>query len=474
MKKLFVSAGLVALGAAALPSATASSTSPDYWNVSGTLRGFYDDNYNIGTSRGSGGVEVSPSVSFHVPLQQTDIGIKYTYGAYYYQDRQDLGLNAFDQTHQVDLWLDHAINEQWHLNLTDSFASGQEPDLSQNAGTPLAVQYRVNGDNISNHGSVALTTDWTRLFSTVLTYDNSVYDYDNSGAQTGAAAGAPIFSGIPTFLTHAGLAGWQMFNNGTGPSLSGILDRVEESASLDLKWHLQPETTVFVGYQFSWVNYTGNEPIAIVNYDNSPIPPIIVLPYTAAHPQSLIYMSSARDSYTHYGYVGIEHQFIANLSGMIRGGASYTDNYNDPLNSSTSWNPYADVSLQYTYLPGSYVQVGFTQDISASDQVQPDSNGHLTQYNQNSVVYLDVNHKFTPKLSASAIGRVQFTTFQGGAANSDNETDYSLGLNLSYQINQHFSVDAGYNYDNLQTSGQTVADVGYTRNRVYLGVSAKY
>ena len=62
--------------------------SPKYWSVSGTLRGFYDDNYNIaGTGRGSGGVEVLPEVSFHMPLQQTDIGIRYTYGLYYYQDR---------------------------------------------------------------------------------------------------------------------------------------------------------------------------------------------------------------------------------------------------------------------------------------------------------------------------------------------------------------------------------------------------
>jgi long-subunit fatty acid transport protein len=46
-----------------------------------------------------------------------------------------------------------------------------------------------------------------------------------------------------------------------------------------------------------------------------------------------------------------------------------------------------------------------------------------------------------------------------------------LGLNLSYQINPHFSVDAGYNYDNVQTQ---LIGYGYTRNRVYLGVTATY
>ena len=437
MKKLFVSAGLVALGAAGLQTAMASpasATSPQYWNVSATLRGFYDDNYNIGTSKnGSFGLELLPSVSFHVPLQQTDMGIRYTYGLYYYEDRDSRGLNAFDQTHQVDLWLDHAFNERWHTKVTDTFSVGQEPELlNNNPMLATAIPYRVNGDNISNHGAVSLSTDWTRLFSTVLTYGNNFYDYSSSGA------------------TEASLAT-------SAPSLAGILDRVEQSVALDLKWHLQRETTLFVGYKLSIANYTGGEPIAIV-------------PFTTPTFNG-VYHSGDRDSLTHYGYLGVEHQFTSNLSGMVRGGVSYTDNYNDPMHMSPSWVPYADVSLSYTYLPGSYVQLGFTHDISATDQVAPDSAGHITQYAESSVVYLDVNHRFTPKLLGTVIGRVQYNTYQSGLAGSLDETDYGLGLNLNYQINQHFSVDAGYNYDNVVTS---IAGGGYTRNRVYLGLSANY
>ena len=48
---------------------------------------------------------------------------------------------------------------------------------------------------------------------------------------------------------------------------------------------------------------------------------------------------------------------------------------------------------------------------------------------------------------------------------------YGVGLNLSYQINPHFSVDGGYNYDNVVTD---IAGYGYTRNRVYLGLTANY
>ncbi len=440
MKKLFVSAGLVAVGATALQSALADSvTSPKYWNVSATLRGFYDDNYAFGPggNQGSFGIEASPSVSFHMPLQQTDIGLRYTYGLYYYQTRNDQGMNPFDQTHQVDLWVDHAFNERWHTQLNDTFAAGQEPELlNQNPATGQALPYRVSGDNISNHGTWALNTDWTRLFSTTLSYNNNFYDYDNKG----------------TIVTPDGL-----FTPGGGgfggASLAGILDRVEESVALDLKWHLQPETTAFVGYQFSWVNYTGNEPIAI------------------DYARGYVYHSSDRDSRTHYGYLGLEHDFTPNLSAQVRGGALYTDNYNDPISKSTSWAPYADVSISYTYLPGSYVQLGFTHDINATDQVQPDSAGNITEYAESSVVYLDVNHRITSKLTGTAIGRVQYSTFQGGFANSLDETDYSLGFNLDYRINQYLSVDAGYNYDNVQSS---VPGYAYNRNRVYLGVTANY
>ena len=141
--------------------------------------------------------------------------------------------------------------------------------------------------------------------------------------------------------------------------MAGLLNRIEQNVSLDLKWHLQPETTFLFGYQFSWVDYTGNEPIAVVPYMTPTF--------------NGIYHSSDRDNVTHYGYVGLEHQFTPNLSGNVRVGASYIDLYADPLFPTTSFSPYADLSLQYTYIPGSYVQIGFTQDNSATDQVQPTS-----------------------------------------------------------------------------------------------------
>jgi hypothetical protein len=84
MKKIAVSIGLVAVGTASLQAAytlgSDSMQSSKVWSLSGSLRGFYDDNYNTAPSgtplkRGSYGFEVSPSISLNLPLDQTDIGV---------------------------------------------------------------------------------------------------------------------------------------------------------------------------------------------------------------------------------------------------------------------------------------------------------------------------------------------------------------------------------------------------------------
>jgi len=449
------------VGAVGLQPALASGPdliSPKAWNVSATLRGFYDDNYDItGTKRGSFGVEVSPTISLNVPMQQTDFGLRYTYGLYYYQDRDAAGLDPLDQSHQVDLWLDHAFNTRWKANFTDTLAVGQEPELigPVSPSSPNGVLYRVSGDNLANHAAIKLDTEWTRQFSTSLAYGNSFYNYANSGSQP---SGSITF---PPTLFPVGTPGVNGFQQPVFPSLAGTLNRIEQNISLDLQWHFQPETVGFVGYNFSWVNYTSGEEIGVFNYVD-----------TTLTPRSLLYYSNSRDSLSHYAYVGVSHQFTANLSGTLKGGASYTDSYNDPLQTTTSVSPYADLSVSYTYIPGSYVQLGFTHDINATDVATVNAaSGSLTQYAESSVIYASINHRFNPKLLGTIIGRCQNSTFQGGANDNQSDTDYSFGVNLSYQFTAHFSADIGYNFDYLQS---TSTDPTYSRNRVYFGFGASY
>ena len=58
--------------------------------MAASLRGFYDDNYTTAHTgkQGSLGFEVNPSFNLNLPLQQTEIGLRYNYGLYYYQKRR--------------------------------------------------------------------------------------------------------------------------------------------------------------------------------------------------------------------------------------------------------------------------------------------------------------------------------------------------------------------------------------------------
>jgi hypothetical protein len=434
MKKIFVSVGLAAAGAAVMSSARAQSmeaeASPKLWNVSASLRGFYDDNYSVTPAqKGSFGVEFSPSVSANVAFGQTDIGIRYTFGMYYYLQRDQDGINPFDLTHTGDLWVDHAFNERWKLNLTDSAAVGQDPQLVQGGAV-----VRVNGNNLGNRFSAKLNTDWTRDFSTSLHYGNNIYVYsDNS-----------------------------VTNNPSNPSEAALLNRIEQNAGLDLQWHFTPDTIGFVGYNYSWVRYDGNGQIAA--------PFILINP--PSPPRTIYYNSSARDFDAHYGYVGLTEQLTPNLSCSLRGGASLVDSFNDPVSPNTSVAPYADVSVTYTYRPGSYLQGGYTQNINSTDVSTPNAvTHHLTQYQETSTFYMDINHQFNSKLSGSLLGQYSYSSYKDGGYSGNGDDDFSASVSLNYQVNRHLSAEAGYNFDDLLSA---INNRGYTRNRVYLGLSANY
>ena len=430
MKKFFISAGLVAVGTASLQAAYApgldSMETTKFWSVSGTLRGFYDDNYNTapnGQKQGSWGYEVSPSVSFNVPLQQTEFDVRYTYGLYYYQDRRDQGNDPYDQTHQVDLWLDHAFTERWQSTVHDTFVEANEPGQLNPGGGATAQPIRVKGDNYVNNANVDLTTEWTRLLSTVLTYNNSYYDYTQDG---GTAA---------------------------NPSQNGLLTRLDQYVSLDLQWSVAPETVFLTGFQYEWADYLGDEPIS----------------------QSLltdkISYSDTRNTQSYIPYIGFQHAFLANLNGSIKAGAQITEYPNDSA-AGTYTTPWVQSSLSWTYTEGSYAQLGVQHMQNATYIATANSAGQVTQNQQSTVVTASVNQEITAKLMGQIIGAAQLSEWNQGAYNNDTEQYYTFGANLTYTFNQHLSAEVGYNFDDLQSDVSAAG--GYSRNRVYIGVTAAY
>jgi hypothetical protein len=427
MKKLFISVGLAAAGTVSLQADYApdlnSMQTTKIWSASASLRGFYDDNYNTAHDKqGSAGFEVSPSLQLSVPLQQTEIGLKYTYGLYYYQTRQNQGNDPVDQSHQVDLWLDHAFTERFQGTVKDTFRYGREPSLLNPNGGPQSFS-RINGNNIANYANASLTSDWTREFSTVSTYNNSFYNFQNSGTT------------VANLSTQ-------------GASQAGLLDRIDQSIANDFRWSVSQQTIVLIGYAFGWVDYTAGEPIQ--------------------QSATTTFYSNDRNYRSHTGYVGFQSTVLPNLNASVKVGVEDDQYYRQ---SYSQLGPYLVSTASYTYAPGSYVQVGIQHNQNASDIAALGSNGRPTLSEESTVFSASLNHQITAKLLGSLVGSVQDSTYNQGAYNNNSDWIYSLGANLSYAFNQHFSTEVGYNFDDLQSN---VPNNSFSRNRFYLGVTAAY
>lgn len=224
----------------------------------------------------------------------------------------------------------------------------------------------------------------------------------------------------------------------------------ENSVDAQLRFHVMPDTTVFVGYNFKAGDYTGDEIVALNPFNLQLI------------------RSDARNYYAHSGIAGIEHAFNESLSMSLSGGATYTDNYNS---GATTVSPTAVASLTYTYLPGSSLTFGFRHARNATDTIAPDANGNITQDQESSTIFLNLVHRLTPRITATVNGTIQDSEFRGGQANNETEVLYLIGLNLAYAFNEHFSTEIGYNFDKVDSD---IVERSYDRNYVYIGVTAAY
>jgi len=434
MNKVIASAGLLALGAVGVQTVQAQWTagSDKSWSVSATLRGFYDDNYNTqpgGTNRhGSFGFEVRPSLKWNVDLGPTTVDLSYVYAMKYYDARPN---NKYDQDHDFEVFLNHNFNNRYSVDFSDSFVIDQEPEIID---PTLSTPTRSNGDNIRNNASINFHAELTPLLGMVLGYANTFYSYDQNQNSSGVVL----------------------------PSLSALLDRIEHRVNLDSQWHIWEETTGIFGYSFGAVDYTSSESIS-----SFPFP----FPFAVA--------SSSRNKYSHTVYVGANHNFSPDLTVSARGGVEYDDYYNSlPNNSKNNTIPFASLSVNYAYMDGGSVALGFNHSSNPTDQgaTVSGTNVLLTLDQQSSSLFGTITQRLTPlspDLTATLSGQYQNSTFNGGAPGVNNQSDniYLFGLNLSYQFTRYISGEVGYNYDLLSSD---LSGRGYHRNRVYAGVSASY
>jgi hypothetical protein len=433
MKRIVASVGLVAVGATSLQAdllsgLTAESGKP--WTASATLRGFYDDNVNTLpdnaqiANRGSYGFELSPSLQFSFPMEQTTLRFGYKYSYKYYEYQPIGNTDHYDQTHDVNAALTHAFSERYQLTVKDSFAVGQEPDFLR-AGNTYTTFQRVSGSNLRNYGAISLSDQFTPEFSIDVGYANTYLSYaDNQFTRSGTSI---------------------------SPSLAGTLDELDHVAHIDGRYLIEPQTTGVLGFQFRETDYIGDQPIG----------------YDLRH--HTVLMSDDRNARSYYGYVGLDHNFRPDLTGSIRVGGRYTDYYNDPA-SQNQGSPYAMTSLRWTYLPESYLEFGSVYDYSATPQMSVNYSGDLTLNAQSATVYAQLRHRITPKLYGGIIAQFQNSTYYGGTIDNDTDKFYLVGLNLQYRFTPNFSAEAGYNYDKLDSQ----IGNSYDRNRVYIGVTGSY
>jgi hypothetical protein len=412
MKKLIASAGLVAVGAVTLSAQNAADRmeSTKPWSVSASLRGFYDDNVNTLPS----GLKTD-SFGFEISpagsLRFDPTLQTKMLLEYIYSMRyyEARADDKVDQSHQLSGRVEHAFSELYKVSLSDSFVYTQEPQVIETVQS-LPILRREEADVLRNRAALELSAKLTERASVEASYQNTLYDYD--------------------FEEYAAL-----------------LNRVEHLLGLEGQWQLQENFLALGGYSYGIRDFTSSR----------------LLPGTSIRGED-------RSSSSHYFYGGVTRALSTQLRGTVKVGAEYTS-YD--ISDDSTWNPYADLSLNYTYLPGSYVQLGFVHARNATDVVVPNPADptDITLDAESSTVYAQLTHRISPALTGSVIGQYQHSSFRGGAFNSSVDDLFLAGVNLNYQFTENWSSEVGYNYDRLNSD---LPGRGFSRNRVYVGVRASF
>lgn len=411
MNRIVASAGVFVLGMAGLDAANVTGLTPQemnkWWGVSASLRGFYDDNIFQSHTKQS-----SPGLEIE-PSVAVNFPLEQTLisAKYLYRLKYytDRAGDDIDQNHEFDFRLNHRFTERYTLNVADSFVYSNEPELIDQGGVVTTFN-RSDSTGVRNRVPIDFHARLSRIFGVAIGYENSFYDYKQDGLG----------------------------------SLSALLDRMEHVSHIDAEYYFTDTTVGFVGYQYGFYDYTSHDE---------------VLPGVPGTERSRV---------AHVVYVGASHRFSQKLSGIVRGGVEYTDY--EQAGADTDLSPYFDLSGNYVYLPGSSLRVGVKVTHAATDLAGADP-ADVTRDQLAAAFYAQVTHKITSKVTGFWFGQYQFSEFNGGTLDGENEGFLNTGVQLAYQINPNFSASAAYSFDWL-TSDVPFRD--FNRNRVWAGVTVTY
>ena len=309
MNKRIVTLGVAAIGVAGVQAADAGKA----WEVTASLRGFYDDNYTTSPealAEESWGIEVSPGINFTIG-EGTDLEFNagYAFGMRYYEDRES---DNEDYGHELGISLNKAFSDTSRLQLTNGLVVAQEPEIL-NGGTPL----RTEGDNLRNTFSARYRRILSGSTGVEIGYGNSIYDFEEE--------------------YH-----------------SALLDRSYNEVNLDV-FYGTPQTEYYAGYRFSSTDFDGN----------------------ALQVPGLDFKPDARNNNAHYGYVGARHQLDKNIFADVKAGVQNVDYYDFDLMPGLipedETSPYVNALMEWGYAEGSKLVAGVSlargaTDLQAADQ----------------------------------------------------------------------------------------------------------
>jgi len=427
MKKFAASLGLVALGTTALHAVEATALNPMQrskpWSVAASLRGFYDDNINLSSTKvDSFGYEVVPSVDVGLAGEQTSFNLGYQLDAKYFETIPFGQQDKWNLTHIFEGAFNHRFSPRASISVNDSFVIGNEPDQLRAGNFPNSTFQYLTGNNIVNYGAIDFNLEASELLGFNIGYNNAYYNYADDQ---------------PTFFPFT-------------PSTAGLLNRIENRANIDSQWKLSPETMAILGYMYGQYLYTGDQVIGVG------------------------VTSSSRDTRSQTFYVGAQHAFAPTVTGLVKVGATYSDYYGNP-ESGNQWTPYVLASLKYQYRTTTVLDFGFSYSQSASDFA---ANGIATADNlvtdtSVALLYGTVSQTLLEHLIASGRTTLQYATYNGGVGiDGENYLFFQIGLELTYQFTPNFGAHVGYTFDNYNTD--VISQPDYNRNRAYIGVTAGY
>jgi len=280
---------------------------------------------------------------------------------------------------------------------------------------------RINGNNISNDGDLALTLELLPRWSVVIAYENILYRYEED-------------------------------------QYAATLDRMENYGRVDFRYLMTPKTVALVGTKIGYVDYDSG------------------MPFNPSFPQNPFLNPSTdiKNNMTYFAYGGFDHSFSPNFTGSLRAGAELQDYTN--LDIDNELNPYLDFALTYSYALNSSMQLGIIHRSNATDvsgSFDGGGDGFEPVLEQvSTALYANVKHAITAKLSGTLSASFQSSEFVGGGTyDGENEQWWSIGATVSYAITRNFSALVSYYYDLLNSD---IPSRDYDRNRIFFGVSATY